>query len=195
MNLNEIERENQRLLKEYIREWWGDKERILAFIVTLLDEGSFYARQVIESMGEEAYEKWNDGTNYEESIAMADVRIIDNMRKEMDDLILWSVILDDDVVDYLGERYYATRIHDLSRIMVTEHTRIEAEQEIKRGEVYVYHCVHDERTCPECIARDGQVYFSSDADIGLNMPPMHPWCRCWVTTGVPSDEWTNSDNY
>lgn len=190
MSLNEIESRNRRELRQYIKEWWPDRERILAFLVTLLDSGSFYAREVIEAMGEEADEKWNDGTNYEESLGMADVRIIDNMRKEMAFLIGAGVAISE-VADYLGERYYATRVHDLSRIIVTEHTRIEAEQEIKRGEVYVYHCVHDSRTCPECIARDGQIYFSYDAEAGVNLPPMHPWCRCWVTTGVPTDEWTN----
>lgn len=192
MSLSDIEKRNRKKLAQYIRKWWPDKEKILSFIVTLLDEDSFYAREVIEEMGEEAFEKWNEGTNYEESLSMADVRIIDNMRKEMDELILYSVILDD-AVDYLSERYYATRIHDIARIMVTENTRIEAEQEIKRGEVYVYHCVHDSRTCPECLALDGKVFLSSEADAGANLPPMHPWCRCTVSTY--KNEWTNSDNF
>lgn len=183
MNLNEIERDNQRELKSYIEEWWPDRNRILAFLVTLLDSGNFYAREVIESLGEEAYDKWNEGTNYEESLGMADVRIADNMSKEITELIGLGVSLAE-ASEYLSERYYATRIHDLSRILVTETTRIEAAQAIKGGEYYVYHCVHDSRTCPECLARDGQIYLSSEADAGVNLPPMHPWCRCWVTTGV-----------
>lgn len=182
-DIKDIETKNRRELKAYIRKWWPDRERILAFIVTLLDSGKFYAREVIEAMGEEAYEKWNEGTNYEESLAMADVRIIDNLRKEMVELVDIGITLDE-LSDYIGERYFATRVHDLARIMVTEHTRIEAEQEIQRGEVYVYHCVHDSRTCPECLALDGKVFLSSEADAGANLPPMHPWCRCWVETGV-----------
>lgn len=192
MRLEEIENRNRRELKQYIKKWWPDYAKILAFIVTLLDEGSFYAREVIESFGEEAEEKWNEGTNYEESLSMADVRIIDNMRKEMAELVGMGIALSE-VSDYLAERYYATRVHDLSRIMVTEHTRIEAEQEIQRGEVYVYHCVHDSRTCPECLALDGKVFLSTEASAGSNLPPMHPWCRCTVSTY--KNEWTNSDNF
>lgn len=183
MNLERIEQLNREEFRQYVRDNWPDVKKILAFVVTLLESGSFYARDVIESLGEEAYDKWNDGTNYEESLGMADVRIVDNLRKEMEEIIAAGVGLAD-AVDYLSERYYATRIHDLSRIIVTETTRIEAAQEIKRGEMYVYHCVHDSRTCPECLELDGKVFFSNDADFGANLPPMHPWCRCWVTTGV-----------
>lgn len=159
-----------------------DRKKILAFIVTLLESGTFYATRAIEDMGEESEEKWNDGTNYEESLAEADVRIVDNMSREMQEMIIAGVALGE-AADYIGQRYYSTRIHDISRILVTEHTRIEAEQVIKRGDRYIYHCVHDSRTCAECLARDGAIYYTTDADIGVNLPPMHPWCRCWVTNG------------
>lgn len=182
MSLEDLEKKNRDELYQYILDNFGEPEKILAFIVTLLDSGSFYARQTIEGMGEKAYDKWNDGTNYEESIAQADVRIVDNMKKELFELIGAGIAVGE-AAEYLSERYYATRIHDLSRIMVTEHTRIEAAEVIERGDRYIYHCVHDERTCPECLMRDGMVFLSSEANFGVNLPPMHPWCRCWVTNG------------
>ena len=182
MSLNDIERKNREELHQYILENWGDPKKILAFLATLLDSGNFYARETIESFGDEAYDKWNDGTNYEESLADADVRIVENIRKEIQELIAVGVGVKE-AADYLSERFYATRVHDLSRIIVTEHTRIEAAQEIKRGETYVYHCVHDSRTCQYCENLDGKVFLSTDADFGENLPPMHPWCRCWVTNG------------
>lgn len=180
MSLNDIETENRRLLVEFVLKNWPDWKAIIMFIATLLDSGSNYAREEIESLGELAYEKWNDGTNYEESLAQADVRIVDNMRKEMEELISIGVAIGE-VADYIGERFYAQRVHDLSRIMVTERTRIEAEQVLERGDRYIYHCVHDSRTCEDCRMRDGQVFLSTDADFGVNCPPMHPWCRCWLT--------------
>lgn len=182
MELEQLEKLNREDLRHYVRENWPDRAKILAFIVTLLDAGNFYTRDVIESLGEEAYDKWNDGTNYEESLAMADTRVVDNIGKEIWELIGAGVAVAE-AADYISERFYATRIHDLSRIIVTETTRIEAQQVIERGERYVYHCVHDSRTCSECLARDGAVFYSNDANFGVNLPPMHPWCRCWVTTG------------
>lgn len=180
MSLNDIERQNREELFEYIKEKWPDVNAILAFVATLLDSGSFYARETIEAMGEKAYEKWNDGTNYEESLADADVRVVDNLRKEMKKLIALGVTVWE-AADYVSERFYATRVHDLSRIMVTEKTRIDAANVIERGDRYIYHCVHDSRTCQYCEDLDGMVVLSADAEIGNNCPPMHPWCRCWLT--------------
>ena len=180
MSLNEIEKQNREELYQYIKENWPDTGKILAFIATLLDSGSFFARETIEAMGALAYEKWNNGTNYEESIAEADVRVIDNMRKEMAELFGIGISIAE-AADYISERFYAQRVHDLSRIMVTEHTRIEAAEVIQRGEAYIYHCVHDSRTCMYCDALDGAVFLSSEGIPGENLPPMHPWCRCWVT--------------
>ena len=182
MSLNEIEKSNRRKLREYVEEAWPDWEAILRYIATLLDAGSFYTRSEIESWGEKAFDKWNDGTNYEESIANADVRIVDNMRKEMEEMVGAGVAVGE-AADYLGERFYATRVHDLSRILVTEKTRIDAQEVIERGDTYIYHCVHDSKTCQYCEALDGMLVSSVDASIGNNCPPMHPWCRCWLTNG------------
>lgn len=181
MSLNEIERKNAKDLYQYIEDNWPDTEKIILFLVTLLDSGSFYARDYIESLGEKAYEKWNDGTNFEESIAHADVRIVDNLRNEMAELVGIGVSVAE-AAEYLSERFFATRVHDLGRIMVTEKTRIDAETVVERGERYIYHCVHDSKTCQYCENLDGMVFLSSDADFGENCPPMHPWCRCWLET-------------
>lgn len=180
MSLNDIERKNRDDLREYIEEHWPDVGAILLFLATLLDSGSFYARERIEAMGDKAYDKWNDGTNYEESIANADVRVAENMRKEMRELVGIGITVAE-AADYLSERFYAQRVHDLSRIMVTEKTRIDAAEVLERGDRYIYHCVHDSRTCQYCEALDGMVVLSADAAIGENCPPMHPWCRCWLT--------------
>ena len=47
----------------------------------------------------------------------------------------------------------------------------------------------DERTCPECGGMDGKHFPTKDGQIGLNMSPLHPHCRC---TTIPyfDDEFT-----
>ena len=47
----------------------------------------------------------------------------------------------------------------------------------------------DERTCPECGGMDGKHFPTKDGQIGLNMSPLHPRCRC---TTIPyfDDEFT-----
>jgi SPP1 gp7 family putative phage head morphogenesis protein len=35
----------------------------------------------------------------------------------------------------------------------------------------------DDRTCDECADLDGQVFYFSEAEEGVNFPPIHPNCR------------------
>lgn len=55
-------------------------------------------------------------------------------------------------------------------------------------EKYVYLATLDLRTCQEdCAPLDGKIFPVKDAKPGVNMPPMHPWCRC-TTISYFSDE-------
>lgn len=181
MTIEELEREYANKFIDGVLDYGLDKKKLLMLLLLLLSESGDVAeaKKTIESWGKEAKEKWNNGTNYVESLREADNRFLSIMGKEIDQLIALGVTVWE-ASEYLGQRYYSTRVHDLSRIMVTEGTRILAEQELKRGSDYIYHCVGDSRTCPECLELDGMIIKASDADIGKNLPPMHPWCRCWI---------------
>ena len=186
MNLEETERKYANKFIDAVMDYGLDKKKLIALLLVLLSESGDIgeAKKTIESWGEEAREKWNDGTNYIESLNEVDNRFLANMSKEIDKLIAMGVAVWE-AAEYLGQRYYSTRVHDISRIMVTEATRISADQELKRGTQYIYHCVGDSRTCPECLAMDGKIFSSEEARTGANLPPMHPWCRCWI------EAWTN----
>ncbi len=45
---------------------------------------------------------------------------------------------------------------------------------------YTYVCEHSETTCSQCQALAGQTFNISDAQEGVNLPPMHPNCRCTI---------------
>lgn len=181
MNLEELEREYANKFIDAVMDTGLDKKKLLTILILLLSESgdTEEAKRTIESWSSLAKVKWLDGENYEEHLASADTRFISNMAKEIDELIALGVTVWD-AAEYLGQRYYSTRIHDLSRIMVTEGTRIASAEVLERGDSYVYHCVGDYRTCQECLNRDGTVYSASEAEYGVNLPPMHPWCRCWI---------------
>jgi SPP1 gp7 family putative phage head morphogenesis protein len=39
---------------------------------------------------------------------------------------------------------------------------------------------HDERTCPICSKMNGKHFKLSEAEAGVNYPPLHSNCRCAV---------------
>ena len=43
---------------------------------------------------------------------------------------------------------------------------------------YIFLASLDSKTCPICGKLDGKAFFTKDAKIGLNYPPMHTDCRC-----------------
>lgn len=45
---------------------------------------------------------------------------------------------------------------------------------------YTYICEHSKTTCSQCQALAGQSFFTSDAQDGVNLPPIHPNCRCTI---------------
>ena len=45
-----------------------------------------------------------------------------------------------------------------------------------------------ENVCDTCDDLDGQRFKIADAVVGVNCPPMHPFCRCKVTTPQETEE-------
>lgn len=70
------------------------------------------------------------------------------------------------------------------RLIRTESSYITGQMDLQSYEEcgiekYVYLATLDLRTCQEdCAPLDGKIFPIKDAKPGVNMPPMHPWCRC-----------------
>lgn len=45
---------------------------------------------------------------------------------------------------------------------------------------YTFMSLEADNTCAECSDLDGNVYDVDDAQEGVNLPPMHPNCQCWI---------------
>lgn len=43
-------------------------------------------------------------------------------------------------------------------------------------------------SCSECTGIDGNIYNVDDAEEGVNLPPMHPNCQCWIVEYEDTDE-------
>ncbi|OTA82772.1 phage head morphogenesis protein [Limosilactobacillus reuteri] len=45
---------------------------------------------------------------------------------------------------------------------------------------YRFLSLESSNSCKECTSLDGNVYDVEDAQEGVNLPPMHPDCQCWI---------------
>jgi phage protein len=78
------------------------------------------------------------------------------------------------------------------RLVYTEGTyvsRMAQVEELKREgfDSYTIEVVHDERACEECEGVNGSTFRFEDMQVGVNFPPLHPYCRCQIVPAV--DDW------
>ena len=95
----------------------------------------------------------------------------------------WAKSLEDLVYEDVGKKanYYA------ERLAITETARIQTEVSkecIKSAgyEKYIWIAEEDDRTCPFCMAKDDEVFTLEGSKIGINLPPLHPHCRCAIAS-------------
>ena len=53
---------------------------------------------------------------------------------------------------------------------------------------YEYTATLDSRTSEVCMDLDGKTFLTKDAQAGVNMPPMHPYCRSTIIPFFPEDD-------
>ncbi len=90
----------------------------------------------------------------------------------------------EELVQTIMERFNVS-YHQAKRITKTELAHIQVQSAVDRYkaagvDMYEFYCVEDERTCEECGKLHGQIFPFLVAEIGTNMPPIHPNCRCTI---------------
>lgn len=78
------------------------------------------------------------------------------------------------------------------RLLRTEMTRVSNEAALEQlkssgAKFYKYISIMDSRTCERCKALHGHVFPIDGARVSVNMPPLHPNCRCRIVFNYGSD--------
>ena len=95
----------------------------------------------------------------------------------------------------LEKRFVDVPQSSLMRLVYTEGTyvsRMAQVEELKREgfDSYTIEVVHDERACEECEGVNGSTFRFEDMQVGVNFPPIHPYCRCQIAPAVTDwDAW------
>lgn len=92
----------------------------------------------------------------------------------------------------LEKRFVDVPQSSLMRLVYTEGTyvsRMAQAEELRREgfDSYTMQVVHDGRTCEQCHGVEGKTFRFEDMQVGVNFPPLHPYCRCQIAPAV--DDW------
>lgn len=100
----------------------------------------------------------------------------------------WARLFIDLVSNEMGEKA-GRALFAARRLAITESARVMSEIQFNSFErsgykKYIWITEIDDRTCPVCSAMDGEVFDMDNSEIGANLPPLHPFCRCSVAAFV-----------
>ncbi|MDR3051456.1 MAG: minor capsid protein [Oscillospiraceae bacterium] len=92
-----------------------------------------------------------------------------------------------DIADRMGVGY-----SNAERLVRTESNYMANAAEIEGYksagiERYRFLAILDGRTSPACQDHDGKTYAVSEAKAGVNLPPLHPWCRSTTTMALDDE--------
>ena len=123
--------------------------------------------------------KWS-GKNYSKRIWGRTQDVADKLKREMV-ISLMTGKTNREVAKSIEERFGSTA-YQARRLVRTESCYIANQTEIMSYEdsgieKYEYCATLDLRTSPQCQKLDGKIFKVKDAQAGVNLPPMHPFCR------------------
>ena len=98
---------------------------------------------------------------------------------------VWARSLRDLLTKEMADTGKENALYAANRIAVTETARVQSEtaqESFRKGgfEKMIWITEMDERTCDVCGPMDGEIFDVDGAQIGGELPPMHPFCRCSV---------------
>ena len=136
-------------------------------------------------------ENWSGGGNFSELIWKDREKLV----KALDDTVMKGLAVGDNydkMSDKLAKRMDTSK-SNAKRLIMTESARMENEgllsyyQRIGAKQL-IFVATLDMKTSEICRAMDGQIIPVEEARIGLNVPPLHPYCRSVISPHYEGNE-------
>lgn len=129
-------------------------------------------------------EDWSGGGNFSESVWKDKEKLVN----ALDDIVIKGLATGesyDKMADALSKRM-ETSFNNARRLIMTESARMDNEGLLQRYKdtgvkQLIFVATLDSRTSEICRAMDGAIIDIEDAQIGLNVPPLHPYCRSVIS--------------
>lgn len=133
-----------------------------------------------------------DGTNFSEKLWGNKVKLINNLEQELARMVLTGESPRKAIANIKKEM--GSSLASAKRLVMTEQAfftstaQVDAYDELDVEE-FEYVGTLDGKTCSDCGGLDGKHFPVTEMTIGVNAPPMHPYCRC-TTCPYFDDEFT-----
>lgn len=141
--------------------------------------------------------KWS-GQNYSERVWNNTQKVADAIKEE---LMIGALTgkTEKEMTDSINEQFLSGR-NKARRLVRTESSYIHNEAHFQAYkdygiEEYRFVATLDLRTSQICRERDGSVYRVNDKKIGVNVPPMHPWCRSTTIMNLDDETMHNLERF
>lgn len=141
--------------------------------------------------------KWS-GQNYSERVWANTQKVADAIKEE---LMIGALTgkTEREMTDSINEQFLSGR-NNARRLVRTESSYIHNEAHFQAYkdygiEEYRFVATLDLRTSQICRERDGSVYRTIDKKIGVNAPPMHPWCRSTTIMNLDDETMHNLERF
>lgn len=141
--------------------------------------------------------KWS-GQNYSERVWNNTQKVADALKEEFMIGALTGKT-EKEMTDSINEQFLSGR-NKARRLVRTESSYIHNEAHFQAYkdygiEEYRFVATLDLRTSQICRERDGSVYKVNDKKIGVNAPPMHPWCRSTTIMNLDDETMHNLERF
>lgn len=141
--------------------------------------------------------KWS-GQNYSERVWNNTQKVADALKEEFMIGVLTGKT-EKEMTDSINEQFLSGR-NKARRLVRTESSYIHNEAHFQAYkdygiEEYRFVATLDLRTSQICRERDGSVYRVNDKKIGVNAPPMHPWCRSTTIMNLDDETMHNLERF
>lgn len=141
--------------------------------------------------------KWS-GQNYSERVWNNTQKVADALKEE---IMIGALTgkTEKEMTDSINEQFLSGR-NKARRLVRTESSYIHNEAHFQAYkdygiEEYRFVATLDLRTSQICRERDGSVYSVNDKKIGVNAPPMHPWCRSTTIMNLDDETMHNLERF
>ncbi|WP_270396209.1 minor capsid protein [Catenibacterium mitsuokai] len=141
--------------------------------------------------------KWS-GQNYSERVWNNTQKVADAIKEELM-IGAFTGKTEKEMTDSINEQFLSGR-NNARRLVRTESSYIHNEAHFQAYqdygiEEYRFVATLDLRTSQICRERDGSVYRVNDKKIGVNAPPMHPWCRSTTIMNLDDETMHNLERF